>query len=293
MSQGIVKKAMSSFYEVLIDGRTVTCRPRGRFRLESQEVLTGDRVQVRLLYDGTGYIEEIKERKNSLIRPPVANIDQVIIVFTVRDPEFNPELVDRVMVHAGCIGCAVKLVLNKIDLCTREEIESVRQVYRPSGCDFFAVSALTGEGIDLLRQSLGHKVSVLAGQSGVGKSRLLNAIVPHARQKVGDVSHRIRRGRHTTRHVELIEIDDQGLIADTPGFSLLEPPEVGLWELSSLFPEIAAIQHKCKFTDCLHREEPGCAVKEAVAQGQVPRSRYENYLVMLKEIEETERHKYS
>ena len=285
-------KVMSSFYEVLIGGAVVSCRPRGRFKIESQEVLAGDEVAIRALEDGTGYIEEVRPRRNSLLRPPIANIDTAVVITSYRDPPLNLELVDRILVHARMIKVAPVVVLNKADLATASEVSPVRDVYLGAGCDFYLTIAISGVGVDDLRTRLSGRTSVLVGQSGVGKSRLLNALLPTALRKVGDVSQRVRRGRHTTRHVELISLPGGGFIADTPGFSLLDQVEVGLWELASFFPEIARVQKGCRFTDCLHRDEPGCAVKEARADGTIPASRHESYLVMLKEAEEMESRRY-
>lgn len=285
-------KVMSSFYEVLIEGQSVSCRPRGRFRISEQEVLAGDRALVRVLEDGTGYIEEISQRRNSLVRPPIANVDAAVIVFSVKDPPLNLELVDRVLTNCLVTGVKPVLCLNKIDLCDPGQVDAIRATYAGAAADFFATVATEGAGVPGLRSRLEGQVSVLTGQSGVGKSRLLNALVPGAKRQTGAVSGRIRRGTQTTRHVELIALEGGGFIADTPGFSLLEPAAVGIWELSTYFPEIEKVQPGCRFVDCLHRDEPDCAVKEAVAGGRIPESRYRNYLTILKEIEDREARRY-
>jgi ribosome biogenesis GTPase len=284
---------MSSFYNVLVDGKVLSCRPRGRFKIESQEVLAGDKVSVRLLADGTGYIESIGDRKNSLLRPPVANIDRALMVFTYHDPPLNLTLVDRVVVHALEKGVTPVLVLNKVDLCTDAEVSSVRQIYSGARVEFHAVSAKCGTSLDSLSQSIASQITVLVGQSGVGKSRLMNALVPGAGRKIGEVSDRLRRGKHTTRHVELVTLPSGGFLVDTPGFSLLEPVQVGLWELSSFFPELHAIEGSCRFTDCLHTTEPDCAVKARVEDGTINRARYDSYVLMLKELQEAESRRYT
>ncbi len=285
-------KVMSSFYQVLIEGQVISCRPRGRFKISEQEVLAGDRALVRVLEDGTGYIEEIAKRRNSLIRPPIANVDAAVVVFSANDPPLNLELVDRVLTNCLVTGVKPVLCLNKIDLCGPEQVDAIRMTYAGSAVDFFATVATQGAGVPELRSRLEGQISVLAGQSGVGKSRLLNALVPGAERQTGAVSGRIRRGTHTTRHVELIALEGGGFIADTPGFSLLEPAVVGIWELSTYFAEIEKVQPECRFVDCLHRDEPDCAVKEAVASGLIPESRYRNYLTILKELEDRDARRY-
>jgi ribosome biogenesis GTPase / thiamine phosphate phosphatase len=284
---------MSSFYNVLVDGKVVSCRPRGRFKIESQEVLAGDSAFVRLLDDGTGYIEAIHERRNSLSRPPVANIDMALIVFTFREPPLNLDLLDRVIVHAMVKGVRPVLVLNKVDQCTDQEVASVASTYRDAGLPLYAVSAKFGLGVDALRTCLSGGISVLAGQSGVGKSRLMNSLVPGAGRKIGEISERLLRGKHTTRHCELVELPGGGFLVDTPGFTLLEQAEVGLWELSSFFPEIHAVEAECRFTDCLHITEPECAVKARVENGTISKSRYDHYVIMLKELKEAESRRYT
>lgn len=275
---------MSSFYHVIVDDRVILCRPRGRFRIESQQVLAGDWVRLRVDADGTGYIEEVLARRNWLLRPPVANVDSALVVFSTKDPPLSLELIDRILVHCAWVGVQPSLVLNKADLSTEHEISEILRSYRHLDYPVFVTSAVLGTGIPDLLRHLAGKVSVMVGQSGVGKSRLLNALVPGAERSTGEVSHKARRGRHTTRHVELIALLD-GFIVDTPGFSLLDPVQVSPWELSSLFPELKAVEQRCRFTDCLHRDEPDCAVKSAVSAGAIPESRYANYLIMLKEAE--------
>jgi len=287
-----VTKVMSSFYEVLAQGQVVSCRPRGRFRLSEQEVLAGDHALIRVLKDGTGYIEEISPRRNLLVRPPVANIDLAVIVFSAKDPPLNLELIDRVLTNSLVIGVKPVLCLNKTDLLDPIQVDAICRTYAGAGVDFFSTVATDGTGVPELRLRLKGQISVLAGQSGVGKSRLLNSLVPGASRQTGEVSGRIGRGKHTTRHVELIALEGSGFIADTPGFSLLEPATVGIWELSTFFLEIAKAQSECRFTDCLHRDEPDCAVKEAVASGRIPESRYRSYLTILKQLEDIDSRRY-
>jgi len=290
MLSGLVIKTYSNYFLVLVEGREVRCRLRGRFRRERLQVLTGDRVQVNLLDEGTGVIEGVLPRKSQLVRPPVANVDQVICVFSARQPVLNLSLVDRMLVQAEKEQLAAVLCLNKIDLLDQEEVEEVEAHYRPAGYPVLPTSARFGVGIEELRSRLEGKISVLAGQSGVGKSRLLNALQPGLQLRTGELSRKVGRGRHTTRHVELLFIAPGGWVADTPGFSVLEPAAgMAAEELGGCFPEIKKHATGCRFSNCLHRHEPQCAVKEAVEEGNIPYQRYEHYLQILQEIEELER----
>lgn len=283
---GQVVRSHSNLHYVLIDGREVECRQRGRFRLEKRPVLTGDLVQVSLTGDGNGVIEEILRRKVELKRPPIANVDQALIVFTLKAPERNLPLLDRFLVLAEHTGLDVVIVLNKIDLLAPVEVEEFAGTYRAIGYPVVPVSAREGAGLDALRPLLEGKTSVVAGQSGVGKSRLLNALKPGLQLVTGALSAKLERGRHTTRHVELIPLDSGGLVADSPGFTYLEFTEIEKEDLRDLFPEFRSLTPQCRFSSsCLHRHEPDCRVKEALAEGQIVRTRYDNYLTFLAEIE--------
>jgi ribosome biogenesis GTPase len=273
-------------YYVLIDGHEVECRQRGRFRLEKRPVLTGDQVQVSLIGDGKGAIEEILPRKSELKRPPIANVDQALVVFTLKAPEKNLPILDRFLVLAENTGLDVIIVLNKTDLLAEEEVNDFAQTYRTIGYPVLPVSAREGTGLDALRPLLGGKTSVVAGQSGVGKSRLLNSLKPGLQLVTGGLTAKLERGRHTTRHVELIPLESGGLVADSPGFTYLEFAEIEKEELRDLFPEFRPFTPQCRFSSsCLHRHEPDCRVKEALTRGPIAQSRYDNYLAFLAEIE--------
>lgn len=290
MLSGLVIKTYNIYYLVLVESQIIRCRLRGRFRREGLQVFTGDRVKVKLLDEGTGVIEDLLPRKSLLVRPPVANVDQVICVFSIRQPAVKLSLVDRLLVQAEKEQLAAVLCLNKIDLLDQEEIEEVAACYRPAGYPVLPTSARYGMGLEELRSWLEGRISVLAGPSGVGKSRLLNALHPGLQLRTGELSEKAGRGRHTTRHVELLSIAPGGWVADTPGFSVLEPAagmEAG--ELAACFPEIKKHAAGCRFSNCLHRHEPRCAVKKAVEEGNIPYSRYEHYLQILQEIEELKR----
>jgi ribosome biogenesis GTPase len=287
---GQVIRSHSNIYYVLVEGRVVECRPRGRFRLEKQGVLAGDLVEVHLEGE-EGRIDRILPRKSALQRPLVANVDQALIVFTLKQPEADLPFLDRVLVHIEQVGIDAVILLNKVDLLSAGEVEAFRRTYEEQvGYPVLPISALTGDGLDRLRDRLVGKVSVLAGHSGVGKSQLVRTLEPgRADVRVGELSEKLKRGKHTTRHVELIPLSSGGLIVDAPGFTYLEFEGMEKWDLRHYFPEFRRLAPECRFDDCLHRKEPDCAVKAAVEEGRIPRSRYEHYLFFLAEVESQKR----
>lgn len=250
-----------------------------------EKVLTGDIVRVTRAGPGLGAIDEILPRRNALARPPVANVDQVVVVFAFHEPELDLGLVDRFLVLASAANLATVLCLNKVDLAAQAEVGTVRQVYEGLGYPLVVASAKIGQGLPDLTAHLAGKTSVLAGPSGAGKSSLLNALDPGLSLKTGDVSRKIRRGTHTTRHVALIPTGQGGLVADTPGFTQLDLANMKPADVAWHFPEMAALASRCRFSGCVHRAEPGCRVKEAVAEGVVDPGRYERYLSLLGEAE--------
>jgi len=286
--EGTVIKAYSGYYYVF-DGHDVwECRARGLFRHIGQNVLVGDRVVLRPANKGTGVVEKVLPRRSELVRPPVANVDQALVIFSLKDPDPNPGLLERFLLIIGTKGIIPLICFNKIDLSRGEEAElAVR--YREAGYRVFLTSAVTGAGLDDLRGSLHSLVSVVAGPSGVGKSTLLNAISPGLSLKTGELSAKLRRGKHTTRHVELIPLPGGGLVADTPGFSSLDMPDLKPEDLPALFQEIAAREGGCRFTGCMHHKEPGCLVKEAVEKGEIDGFRYRQYIEFLEELQEKRR----
>lgn len=291
MPVGQVIRSHSNIYYVLVDDREVECRPRGKFRLDKTGVVAGDLVEVHLEPDGTGRIDKVLERKTVLQRPAVANVDQALVVYTIREPEADYPFLDRVLIHAEQAGVGVLILLNKIDLLTQEEIDAFVRTYRDqAGYTVLPIAAKPGVGLDELRHLLAGKVSVLAGHSGVGKSRLVRSLEP-AREdiKVGALSEKMGRGKHTTRHVELIRLTGGGLIVDAPGFTYLEFQAMEKWDLRHYFPEFREPAAQCRYDDCLHRKEPDCGVRDAVAEGAISRSRYDNYLFFLSEVEAMKR----
>jgi ribosome biogenesis GTPase / thiamine phosphate phosphatase len=288
MAEGKIIKALSGFYYVLSEGKVFQCRGRGVFRKQKITPLVGDYVVFQATGESEGYILEICERKNSLIRPPIANVEQAILVFSAVEPDFSPKLLDRFLVLVESKQIAPIIVVNKIDLMdsqTKQSIEQYVRDYQRIGYDVIETSTVTKEGIERLLSYLEGRISVVAGQSGVGKSSLLNALRPDLQLKTNDIATHLGRGKHTTRHVELLEIGG-GLVADTPGFSALELDDIEIEELPLYFPEFRERSDECKFRGCLHVAEPKCAVREAVEAGEIPSYRYENYLSFVEEMKE-------
>lgn len=286
MVEGLVIKAIGGFYYVKKgNGEVVECRARGRFRKENINIYVGDRVLVNNPDSKTWVVEAVLQRKNLMVRPPIANIDQCILVFSIKNPDFNPFLLDRFLVLAEHLQVNIVICLNKIDLAdNKEELENIKEKYNKIGYKVLTISAVEKIGIEPFKAILIDKISVLAGPSGVGKSTLLNIIQPGLSLKTGELSEKLRRGRHTTRHVELIELEFGGLIADTPGFSYLELDDISPDQLPYLFPEIKRAQGKCKFKGCRHFHEPDCEIKKLMDQCLIYSERYESYIAFLNEI---------
>lgn len=289
MPEGRVVRSHSNVHYVDIGGEVLECRPRGRLRYLEESVLTGDLVKVSRAGPGLGAIDEVLPRRNVLARPHVANIDQVVVVFAFHEPELDLGLVDRFLVLASASELDAALCLNKTDLATPAEVAAVRAVYEALGYPLVTASAVLGQGLAELRGRLAGKTSVLAGPSGVGKSSLLNALDPGLGLRTGEVSRKVRRGTHTTRHVALIDVGGGGLVADTPGFTQLDLANMKPSDVAWHFPEIAELAPGCRFRGCFHRAEPGCRVKEAVAAGDMDPGRYERYLSLLGEAEQAYR----
>ncbi|HWI52057.1 MAG TPA: ribosome small subunit-dependent GTPase A [Symbiobacteriaceae bacterium] len=292
MAVGQVIRAHSNIYYVLSDGQEVECRPRGRFRLDKTGVLAGDLVEIHLEPNGEGRIDKILPRKTELQRPPIANVDQALVVFTIKEPEADYLFLDRVLVHVARVGVDAVLILNKADLLSPEAIAAFHRLYGEQvGYPVVTMAAKHGIGVEEIKPHLKGRVSVLAGHSGVGKSRLVRALDPTREDvKVGELSAKLGRGKHTTRHVELMYLPDSGgLIADAPGFTYLEFENIEKKDVPGCFPEFERLRHECRFDDCMHNKEPDCAVHEAVAEGRIAASRYQNYLLFLKEVEALKR----
>lgn len=285
--EGVILKALSGFYYVDGgDGRLVTCRGRGKFRHQKLTPLVGDRVSFTPLEGDSGILDAILPRKNQFQRPAVANIDQLVVVASGAIPVTDPFLIDRVVSIAEGRDCDSIIVLNKCDLDAAEELY---QTYVQAGFTTLRVSAETGEGIAELSRLIAGKVSAFTGNSGVGKSSILNALQPDFRIQVGEVSDKLGRGRHTTRHVELFRLDSGAIVADTPGFSSFDTEEMELRrpeELERTFREFEPYLGKCRFTGCAHVKEKGCAVLEAVKAGLIPKSRHASYVRLYEQAKE-------
>lgn len=286
MPEGKIIKALSGFYYVKSGDRIYQCRGRGVFRKKKITPLVGDNVEFIAENIHEGYILDIKERENELIRPPISNVDQAILVFSAKNPDFNTALLDRFLVQIEANHIRPIIVISKMDLADEQDFSSLENFildYRQIGYEVIVTSSIEREGIDQILPILDQKISVFAGQSGVGKSSLLNALRPDLELETNIISKHLGRGKHTTRHVELLEIGG-GLVADTPGFSSLEFRTIEQEELTFYFPEMRERINECKFRGCLHLKEPGCAVKEAVEEGYIKDYRYQHYLTFLEEI---------
>ena len=288
MPEGKIVKALSGFYYVFSDNKVIQCRSRGVFRKNKVNPLVGDEVIFQAENNLEGYILEVKERKNSLVRPPIANVDQAILVFSATEPDFSTALLDRFLVLIEYNSIRPIICITKMDLVSEDEKKSLIEIvqdYERAEYDVLLTSSETDEGLKELIPFLNGVITVFAGQSGVGKSSLLNALRPDLELKTDHISNHLGRGKHTTRHVELIPIGD-GLVADTPGFSSLEFTDIEQEDLNNCFPEIRKLSEACKFRGCLHLAEPKCAVKKGLENGEVPSYRYKHYKEFLEEIKD-------
>lgn len=285
MVKGTILKGIGGFYYVRTDEGIIECKARGRFRKSSEKPLIGDYVTVEIQEeDGTGYIMSIEPRKNSFMRPAVANVDQVVIVCSAAPPKTETLLIDKVAAIAAHKQIDTLIVINKCDL---DRGDRLYNIYTQAGFSVFRASAETGEGIDALRCRLTGKVSAFAGNSGVGKSSLLNCIDSQFQMKTGTISPKTERGRHTTRHVELVELPQGGLIADTPGFSAFYTERMDLVlkeDLQYAFREFEPYLGECRFIGCAHVKEKGCAVLAAVAAGKISKERHDSYCQLYESV---------
>ena len=274
---GRILRSLSGFYDVLTPAGLVTCRARGILRKADSVPLTGDMVEI-TVEKGKGMVERILPRKNSFVRPAVANVDALVIFAANVNPITEPFLIDRVAAIAGDQEVQVILCVNKSDL--DPAVDLVR-IYKNAGFSVISTSAETGEGVQELRQMIQGKLTAFTGNSGVGKSSILNRLCPDLKLPTGEVSEKLGRGRHTTRHVELYALDADTLVADTPGFSSFDTDQMDVIlkeNLQYAFPDFGTYIGKCQFHDCSHRKEPGCAVTAAVRVGELEESRYDSYL---------------
>lgn len=293
--QGKIVKGISGFYYVHVGEPGIyECKAKGAFRNQKIKPLVGDDVEIAIVDEETkkGNIEKILPRKNELIRPAVANIDLALIIFAAAKPQPNFNLLDRFLIMMEYQDVPVTICFNKKDLLEEQAIEEFAGVYKKCGYSVLYTSAEKEEGIRELHELLDGRTAAVAGPSGVGKSSLVNRLQPNVQMETGSISRKIERGKHTTRHSELIPIDEDSYIMDTPGFSSLYTNDFGKEELKYYFPEFDQYQGGCRFQGCNHISEPGCLVKEALEEGKVHQVRYEDYCEMYRELEQKEKRRY-
>ena len=284
---GRIMKGIGGFYYVYVENAGLyECRAKGIFRNKKMKPKVGDLVEIDVLSeaDKTGNLTKIFPRKNQLVRPMVSNVDQALVIFAIHEPEPDFHLLNRFLIMMERQQIPVSICFNKMDLATEGERNRIAKDYENSGCQVFFVSAAQKEGIQELRELLKGKTTVMAGPSGVGKSSTLNCVSTHKQMETGNVSEKIKRGKHTTRHSELIYLGPDTYLMDTPGFSSLYLEEMDKDELRHYFPEFAPYENQCRFHGCCHIHEPDCRVKDALEQGEISRLRYEDYCMFYEEL---------
>ncbi len=284
----IIKGIAGSYYVHIVHMGIYECKAKGIFRYQNKKPLVGDDVEVKILDEEKklGNIEKILDRKNELIRPAVANIDQALVVFAVKSPMPNLNLLDRFLVMMESADVETIICFNKTDLADEAEMKELRDIYVNAGYQVIFASTFTGQGTDDVLRIMEGRTTALAGPSGVGKSSMLNVIMPEANSETGTISTKIERGKHTTRHTEIFNVHNDTYIMDTPGFSSMYTCECEKEDLRFLYPEYLTYEGSCKFNGCVHINEPGCAVKKAVENGGISKSRYENYILLFNEIKQ-------
>ena len=283
---GKIVKGIGGFYYVSSSDRIYTCKARGIFRSEGKKPLVGDDVEFEVIDESTseGSIEKLLERKNELIRPAAANVDGALVMFAAASPTPNFGILDRFLVMMKRQNIDTVICFNKSDIVSDSELQRLGEIYRKCGHKVIFTSVLEDEGVDELRQLLKGRTTILAGPSGVGKSSLTNLLAPGACMETGELSRKVMRGKQTTRHTELIRIDDSTYICDTPGFTSLYVDDMPARELKSYFTEFEDYEGSCRFLSCMHINEPSCAVRDAAESGNISMIRYENYVRMYEEL---------
>lgn len=289
MIEGIITKGVGGNYYVDIGSKIIECRARGLFRLKNIKPLVGDKVLIRITEEDEdmGYIEEIKERTSEIKRPPVANAQQLVIIFSVKNPEPSFILLDKLLIAAKSNNLNPVICINKSDLANEEEKENILNIFKNTGYKIIFTSKYDEDSLQNLKDILKDRLNVFSGPSGVGKSSLMNAIEPGFYLETGEISDKLKRGRHTTRHAEIFKLGFGGYAVDTPGFSSFELEGIDEYSLKSYYPEIVKYDEGCKFLDCLHYKEPGCVIKEAVNSDLISKVRYNNYIKLLEQIKES------
>ena len=291
--QGKIVKGIAGFYYVHVaESGIYECKAKGAFRNQKVKPLVGDNVWLEVLDEEQkkGNIEEILPRKNELIRPAVANIDQALVIFAAAKPKPNFNLLDRFLILMQYQKVPAVVCFNKQDMVDAEKLQLLKNTYESAGYQVIFTSAAKEEGIQAVRDLLKGKTTTVAGPSGVGKSSLINLLSPEAEMETGDISRKIERGKHTTRHSELFALDENTFICDTPGFSSIYLPEMEKEELGIYFPEIAEYEPFCRFQGCAHIHEPGCGVKEALEEKKISPIRYDNYKLLYEELKDKRRY---
>lgn len=290
MEEGTIVKGISGFYYVRIhDRHIVECRARGRFRKDNITPIVGDRVRIELIDEAHGVVDSIMERKNLLFRPLVANVDRAIMVFALRSPDISLTLMDKLLLMIEHYNIEALICLNKADLDDEGTLKKIKEIYCPIGYKVIATNGRTGEGIEELKEAIKGGISVFSGPSGVGKSTISNQLQSGTRMQTGEISEKISRGKHTTRHAELIEVDRDTFIVDTPGFSSIDLSFMEPEELQYAFKEFKGYLGDCRFQSCLHNKEKDCGIKNAAALGEISGSRYNAYVEILGEIQSSRR----
>lgn len=290
---GKILKGIAGFYYVnAADGNLYECKAKGIFRNRNVKPLVGDDVEISILDEAEkkGNIDQILPRKNDLIRPAVANVDQALVLFSITSPEPNLNLLDRFLVMMEVQQIPVKICFNKIDLTGDEKMQDFRDIYEAAGYPVYFTSTYENQGIEEIRELVKGKTTVLAGPSGVGKSSLTNLLYPQAEMETAGISQKIQRGKHTTRHSELFSIGPDTYMMDTPGFSSMYIGDMECTGLKDYFPEFAPYEEDCRFLGCVHIGETVCGVKDAVRDGKISPSRYENYRLLYQELKEKRRY---
>ena len=291
--QGKIIKGIAGFYYIYAENDEIyECKAKGIFRKDKQKPLVGDNVEIEVLdeQEKEGSVTAILPRKNSLIRPAVANVDQAFLIFAMENPKPNFLLLDRFLIMMEQQGIPVVICFNKKDVGEKEEMEKLYEIY--TGCGYRVVLSSTyeGEGMDEIHEILKGKTTVVAGPSGVGKSSITNCMQGEVQMETGEISKKLKRGKHTTRHSQVIPVEKNTFLVDTPGFSSLYLIDMKEEELRDYFPEFAMYEPQCRFQGCMHIHEPGCAVKEALSEGKISQQRYDNYLALYEELKEKRRY---
>lgn len=288
--EGKIIKGIGGFYYIKTSEGIIECKARGKFRHKDMKPMVGDNVTIKV-EKGKGVIEEIHERTSELIRPTVSNVTLAFVVFAIKSPDLNFDLLNRFLILCESNNIEAIVCLNKVDLVSEKEREEVKKKITDIGYEVLFINAKEGLGIEELRKRMEGNVTVLCGPSGAGKSTLINQLADKEHMETGMVSDKIGRGKHTTRHSELIEIDN-GYIVDTPGFSTLDVTFIEKEKLKYYFPDFDQYNDTCKFRGCVHYKEPGCSLKEAVEEGKINKHRYEFYIRTLEEIIEGGKYKW-